>query len=123
MQLGFKVPVLLLVSILAFIEGLEALLESLRLKLKSRRGGLEILVFFISFGKDTLEIANLGDERSTDLGGEFDIVDSVGRLVANLAIRDGKLRRGSSCLDLKLGRADRSLEYEALIICRLKSIA
>jgi len=54
LQLGFKVPVLLLVSILAFIEGLEALLKSLRFKLKSRRGGLEILIFFISFGKNTL---------------------------------------------------------------------
>jgi hypothetical protein len=77
LQLGLKIPVLLLISILALIKGFEALLEPLCFKLESCLFGFEILVLLVTLGEHALKIANLRDERSTNFGGEFDIVNSV----------------------------------------------
>jgi len=77
LQLGLKIPVFLLISILALIEGFEALLKTLGFKLKSCLFSFEVLILLVSLGEHTLQIANLRDERSTNFGGELDIVNSV----------------------------------------------
>jgi hypothetical protein len=77
LQLCLKIPVFLLITILTFIERLEALLKSLGFKLKSSLVGFQVFVLLISLGQYTLKVADLSDKRSADFGGELDIVNSV----------------------------------------------
>jgi hypothetical protein len=82
LDLSFKGPVLILVSVLALIKYFESLLEALGVNLEPRFFGLGIFQLFIFLCEQRLQIPDLCNERSANLGGEFDVMDSVGWLVS-----------------------------------------
>ena len=49
------------------------------------------------------------DKRSANLGSEFDVVDSIGRLVSNFTIGDAKLAGRRRGMTIEFGRAHGAL--------------
>ena len=115
MDLGLEVPVFILVSALAVIEGLEALLEGFGLDFQSRSVDIDLPQLLLLLCEQGLQIADLGDEGRAYLGGELNIVNSVLGLIAYLAVRDAEFGWGACSLDLKLGGTDGALEDARLL--------
>jgi hypothetical protein len=109
LQACLKVPILFLEAMFTLIENPETLLQSFGVTFHSRDVIAEIFDLFISLAKDGLQAADLGNQRGADLGSEFDIVNSIGRLVPRFAVRRVDLGRRARGLALKFGRTSRTL--------------
>ncbi|KAH6607348.1 hypothetical protein Trco_003661 [Trichoderma cornu-damae] len=109
LQAGLKVPVLLLEAMLTLVENLETLLQGLRVALQPGDVVAEILDLLIPLAEQDLQVADLGNEGGADLGGKFDVLDPVGRLVAQFAVRHAELGGRARRLALELGRTGGAL--------------
>jgi hypothetical protein len=104
-DLRLKVPVLVLVSVFALVQGLQALLESLGFDLQLGPFRFDLLKLFFPLGEQGLQIADLGNQGRADLCSKLDVVDPARGLVADLAVRYAEFRRGGCSKRLELGGA------------------
>lgn len=77
MDLGFKIPVLIFISVLALIKRTEAGREVLALGKQRALFNQSTLERFLLLGKSLLELSDLTEKRCGDLGCKFDVADTT----------------------------------------------